>query len=200
MNRASYNAIAAEWDAARTVFFGRERDYLNVLLAGLAGSGCVLDLGCGTGRPIAESVLRRGHQIVGVDQAESLLELARKRFPDGTWLHGEIETFVPERRFHAIVCWDTLFHIDRAAHETLFERFARWLLPGARLMLTVGGSAHPAFVDTMFGQPFFYDSHPPGAVLEMLGRQGFAPLVSELMNPPTSGRDKGRYAIVASRT
>jgi hypothetical protein len=31
----------------------------------------------------------------------------------------------------------------------------------------------------------------------MLAELGFRPLIAEFMNEPTSGRDKGRYAIVA---
>jgi SAM-dependent methyltransferase len=197
LNRESYNAIAAQWDAARVAFYGREREYVDALLDGLPVSSNILDLGCGTGRPIAEYILSKGHRVTGVDQAEALLALARARFPNDTWIASSIEAFVPSERFAAIVCWDAMFHIDRSEHEALFARFARILLPGGRLMVTVGGSEHPAFTDTMYGQTFFYDSHPPATVLEILARSGFEPVVSEFMNQPTSGRDKGRYAIVA---
>jgi ubiquinone/menaquinone biosynthesis C-methylase UbiE len=199
MNRESYNAIAACWDAARVSFYGRERDYLDALLDGLPKGSQVLDLGCGTGRPMAEHILALGHRVTGVDQAESLLELARSRFPGAAWIHCAIEAFVPDTRFDAIVCWDALFHIDRSQHEALLARFGGMLLPGGRLMLTFGGSDSPAFTDTMYGQGFFYDSHPPEKVLGMLVALGFVPVVSEFLNPPTTGRDKGRYAVVARK-
>jgi hypothetical protein len=64
-------------------------------------------------------------------------------------------------------------------------------------MLTVGGSDHPAFTDWMFGEEFFYDSHPPETALAILQQVGLEPVLAEFMNLPTSGRDKGRYAIVA---
>jgi 2-polyprenyl-3-methyl-5-hydroxy-6-metoxy-1,4-benzoquinol methylase len=197
MNRESYNTIAPSWDAARVEFHGREREYVDALLGGLPVRSSVLDLGCGTGRPIAEYVMSRGHRVTGVDQAEALLSLAGARYPNGTWILTSIEAFAPSETFDAIVCWDALFHIDRSEHEALFARFAKMLLPGGRLMLTVGGSEHPAFVDSMYGQPFFYDSHPPERVLEMLTRVGFTPMVAEFMNLPTPGSDKGRYAFVA---
>ena len=73
------------------------------------------------------------------------------------------------------------------------------LAPGGRLMVTVGGSEHPAFTDTMYDQTFFYDSHPPGTVLAMLRHIGFEPLIAEFVNLPTTGRDKGRFAIVARK-
>jgi cyclopropane fatty-acyl-phospholipid synthase-like methyltransferase len=197
MNRESYGAIAQSWDAARVSFCGREREYLDALLGELPAGSDVLDLGCGTGRPMAEYILSKGHRVTGVDQAAALLELARVRFPSATWINGSIEAFVPELRFNAIVCWDALFHIDRSEHESLLARFAKMLLPGGRLMMTFGGSDHPAFTDTMYGRMFFYDSHPPERVLGVLADLGFVPVVSEFMNLPTSGRDKGRYAVVA---
>lgn len=197
MNRDSYNAIASSWDAARRSFYGREREYVDALLEGSPAGSHVLDLGCGTGRPVAEYILSKGYRVTGVDQAEALLSIARERHPQATWIAGRIEDFTSQKRFSAIVCWDALFHIGRSAHEALFARFAGMLLPGGRLMLTIGGSEHPAFTDTMHGQTFSYDSHPPEKVLEMLACHGFEPVISEFMNLPTSGRDKGRYAIVA---
>ena len=115
-----------------------------------------------------------------------------------SWIESRIEEFETSDRFAGIVCWDALFHIDRAAHHQVLARVANLLSPGGRLMLTVGGSEHPAFTDTMFGREFFYDSHPPERALELLAECGFVPLLADFINEPTGGRDKGRYAIVAA--
>ena len=197
MNRSSYDAIAADWDGVRTSFYGCEKAYLDRLLDGLPTPSPILDLGCGTGRPIAESILSQGHQLTGVDQSTQLLNIARSRLPKGRWIESSIEAFESTDRFAAIVCWDALFHIERSRHEAIFARMAALLDPGGKLMLTVGGSEHPAFTDTMFGETFFYDSHPPEIVLELLQRSGFKILISDFINQPTEGRDKGRYGIVA---
>ena len=200
MNRSSYNAIASSWDTARTSFYGRERSYLDIFLEGLPVPSRILDLGCGTGRPIAEHILAQGHHLTGVDQASKLLDLARSRFPDGIWIESRIEDFEATEQFGGVVCWDALFHIERLHHGALLSRVTKMVGTDGRLMLTVGGSNHPAFTDTMFGETFFYDSHPPEKVLSLLHQLGFEPLVSEFMNEPTSGRDKGRYAIVTQMT
>ena len=197
LNRQSYNTIAASWDETRTTFYGREREYLDALLAGLPTGSSVLDLGCGTGRPMAEYILACGHHVTGVDQAEALLALARQRFPQAEWIESRIEDYIAPSCFDAILCWDALFHLERDRHEALFARFARMLKPNGRLMLTLGGSDHPAFTDTMSGTTFFYDSHSPETALALLANHGFEPIISEFMNFPTSGRDKGRYAVVA---
>ncbi len=201
INGASYDAIAREWDAARTSFAGSERRYLDVLLEGLTAPARILDLGCGTGRPMAEYVLSRGHHVTGVDQSEELLALARVRLPQGEWIRSRIEDFPVDvdRRgsYHGAIVWDSLFHIERERHASILAKVRCALAPGGRLMLTAGGSAHPAFTDTMFDREFFYDSHPPERLASLLRELGFEIMVNEFMNLPTSGRDKGRIAIIA---
>lgn len=198
-NLKSYNAIADVWAKTRVAFYGREQVYLDAFLDGLNVPSAILDLGCGTGRPMAEYILQQGHEITGVDQAVGLLKHARASFPQAVWTEASIESFTSSQKFAGIVCWDALFHIERAKHEGLLQRMCDMLDEGGRLMLTVGGSAHPAFEDTMFGEIFFYDSHPPEQVLELLRKQEFEIVIGEFMNQPTPGRDKGRYAIVARR-
>jgi SAM-dependent methyltransferase len=204
INRESYDAIATEWDAARVSFYGSERRYLDAMLEGLAAPARILDLGCGTGRPMAEYVLARGHRVTGVDQSAGLLSKARARFPEGEWIHSRIEDFPfdasSEERFDGAICWDSLFHIERDRHEGILASVHRSLVPGGRLMLTAGGSANqPGFTDTMFERTFFYDSHPPERLAALLRALGFELVVNEFMNLPTSERDKGRIAIVARK-
>ena len=199
MNRASYDDIAGEWNVARHAFVRDELRYLETLLEGLQAPASILDVGCGTGRPMAEYVLARGHRITGIDQSERMLDIARERFPEGTWIHARIEDAEFEGTFDAVICWDSLFHIDRAHHEPILTRLYRCLVPGGRIMLTVGGSENPAFTDTMFGREFFYDSHPPERAVAIMEAIGFEIVIGDFMDLPTGGRDKGRYAIVARK-
>ena len=66
-------------------------------------------------------------------------------------------------------------------------------------MLTVGGSEQPPFTDHMFGQEFFYDSNTPEETSRILQGLGCRIVIGEFMNLPTTGHDKGRYAIVARK-
>ena len=197
MNRESYDSIASQWDTARSKFSGREIEYLEAFLDGLTVPSGILDLGCGTGRPISESLLERGHRVTGVDQSAGMLELARTRLPAGAWIESRIEDFESAEPYDGIVCWDALFHIERSSHEDLIHRMAGMLVGGGRLMLSFGGSDHPAFTDTMYGETFFYDSHPPELELEILRSSGFELVISEFTSVPDGGRDKGRYVVVA---
>ncbi len=197
MNRQSYNAIAKDWDSVRASLLPYEVLFLERLTQHLPKTAKVLDLGCGTGRPVAELLLRKGIAVTGIDQAEDLLALAKKRFPAGRWLQAEMETFEPDEIYDGAVIWDSLFHIPREHHEPILRRVLGSLRQGSRLILTVGGSDHPPFTDTMFGQNFFYDSHPPSTVINILKSLDAGIEHAEFINPPTRGRDKGRYGIVA---
>lgn len=197
MNRRSYNAIVKDWDAVRTALFRHEPAFLDRLVSDMQPSAKVLDLGCGTGRPVAEFLLQQGFSVTGVDQAEDLLALARQRLPEGRWLHAQMESFEPDEDYDGAVIWDSLFHVPREHQEPILRRVVRRLRSGARLMLSVGGSDHPPFTDTMYGQPFFYDSHTPEAVVSILNTLGTVIEHAEFINPPTGGRDKKRYGIVA---
>jgi trans-aconitate methyltransferase len=199
MNRESYNLIAPQWAAARATFFGREREYLDTLLSAAPLGTTILDLGCGTGRPMAEHIVAQGRRVLGVDQAQALLEIARDHLPNERWVLSTMQAFEPDEPCHGALLWDSLFHVPRHEHEPILRKVVGALPSGARLMLTVGGSAHPAFTDTMFGQTFSYDSNTPEESEQILARLGCRIVIGEFMNLPDGGRDKGRYAIVAEK-
>ncbi|PWT72068.1 MAG: class I SAM-dependent methyltransferase [Proteobacteria bacterium] len=198
MNRAAYDSIASDWDAARTELSADERRLIDLILDAADPGSEVLDLGCGTGRPIGEYVLKRGFSMTGIDQSSRMLQVARQRLPEGQWVESRLEEFTAAGRYSAAIAWDSLFHIPRIHHIGIFLRLRSVLSLGCRFALTVGGSEHPPFTDTMFGERFFYDSHAPDTAIALLDEAGFEVTHSEFLNPPTTGRDKGRFAIIAS--
>src|SRR5215204_1044210 len=136
--RNPYDLIADRWHAA-----GREfgcRKYVDVLLEGLPAGARALDLGCGTGRPVAEYLVGRGIGVVGVDSSEEMLGIARRVAPAAEFIRGDMVTVELEGPFAAAVVWDSLFHVERALHRRVFRRLSAWLEPGGRLLLSAGGS------------------------------------------------------------
>ncbi len=81
--------------------FGRDDfDYCRNLIR---EASSVLDLGCGTGQLVSE--LARGRLAVGVDPAEAMLEIARRR-PGGEyarWFAGDARTVRLGEKFNLIV-------------------------------------------------------------------------------------------------
>lgn len=199
LNRTSYDGIAAEWERARAAFHGRERDYVDATLAGLPSGARVLDLGCGSARPIAEYVAARGHRITGVDQSTAQLARARARLPHHHWICARLEALPVRGPFDAAICCDALFHVERSYHVTVLAAVRDLLAPGGRLLLSVGGSAHPPFLDRMFERVFYYDSHPPERALELVAEIGLEVVRSEFTELPEPGGNKGKFMIGARR-
>jgi ubiquinone/menaquinone biosynthesis C-methylase UbiE len=197
MNRESYDAVAHQWDETRLLLSDSEKRILDVLLQRTPAGANALDLGCGTGRPIAEYLVSQQLHVTGVDQSAAMLQLARNRLPEQHWILSSLENFEPAGEFAAVIAWDSLFHIPREEHAAILARVRAVIPRGGRLALTVGGSEHPAFTDTMLGHTFFYDSHSPEAAMALLSGLQFEIILSEFLNLPTTGRDKGRFAIVA---
>lgn len=203
MSSAPYDAIASEFASLRKGLQAKERDYLTLLLGHLPAGSTVLDLGCGTGQPIARHISVLGHRVVGVDASSALLEFARLALPGQRWIHARLEDVeFEEGIFSAVVCWDSLFHLPRAAHEGVIRKIHRWLTPGGRLMLSSGALVEEdgkGFTDTMFGREFYYDSLTPAALASTLERSGFDILLSEICTPPDGGKDKGKRAMIAEK-
>ncbi len=199
MNKTSYNAIADTFRQARISLRDDERRYLALLLENLAPGATVLDLGCGTGTPVAAAILAEGHRVLGVDQAAAMLAHARREFPKQRWIEARLENYACAEPYQGALLWDSLFHLERRWHGPVLARVVAGLPAGGRLMLTAGGSGSDAFVDTMFEQPFFYDSHPPEVLRGLLLEQGVRILVDEFMDLPDGGRNRGRCAFVVEK-
>jgi cyclopropane fatty-acyl-phospholipid synthase-like methyltransferase len=202
MTTASYDQIADRFHGLRTTLQPKEVEYLSLLLDHLPQGSEILDLGCGTGRPIAEHIAACGHHVVGVDGSAAMLAFARAQLPAHRWIHDRIEQVEFDKTFDAVVCWDSLFHLPRRYYEPVIQRIHGWLAPGGRMMVSSGGCVdeHPeGFTDTMFGHEFYYDSPPPEQVVAMIEGAGFVVLRAEMCDPPDAGRNKGKWATVAER-
>ncbi len=169
--QTSYDIIADKFHHARTNF--REKKYLDFFLDELVASVEVLDVGCGTGRPIAEYLVERGHQVVGVDQSQAMLDIARKTVPTIELIHADMVTLTLDRTFSAIVAWDSVFHVPRQQHQHLFQKFNRWLVDAGWLLLSAGGSDAAGFAAPMHGQTFFYSGFDPETTVSMVEEAGF---------------------------
>ncbi|MFY9779054.1 MAG: class I SAM-dependent methyltransferase [Candidatus Baltobacteraceae bacterium] len=85
---ASFDALARAYEAFRTGYAGELFDVL--FEAGLAAGERVVDVGCGTGL-VTEELVRRGCRLSGVDLSEPMLERARARVPQASFLTAAAE-------------------------------------------------------------------------------------------------------------
>ena len=108
--RRSYDACAEEYGESRKVEPGIE---IRGLLDRLENGAAVLDIGCGTGVPIAKSLANR-YQVTGVDVSQEMISWARQNVPTGEFVCDDVMSveFEPAR-FDAVVAFYSIFHIPR---------------------------------------------------------------------------------------
>ena len=103
----------------------------------------VLDAGCGTGR-VAIELGRRRHDVIGVDLDEAMLEAARAKAPDMTWVHGDLAdpTLDLGQSFDLVLmAGNVLIFVPPGTEGRVIANGARWLSPGGRLV--TGYSVRP---------------------------------------------------------
>ena len=107
----SYDHIAEQWHAnfRGQAYVDRTLGYADKVLEGLPPQVKVLDLGCGTGNPIAKHIVERGFRVVGVDQSKKLLEIARTVVPEADLIHADMVEIQFNEKFAAAVAWDSVF-------------------------------------------------------------------------------------------
>ena len=96
--------------------------------------GTVLDAGCGTGR-VAIELARRGVEAVGVDLDPAMLDTARRKGPQLTWVEGNLVSLDLGRRFDVVVmAGNVMIFVEPGTEAQVVSRMAAHLAPGGRLI------------------------------------------------------------------
>lgn len=167
-----YERHAADWDAGRSRQGLIEGEWLEKFLQLVPQAGEVLDLGCGSGRPIAEHLIGAGCRVTGVDVAPAMIDMCRARFPDHEWAVSDMRRLDPGRRFDGLIAWHSAFHLTRDEQRAMFAVYGRHLRPGAPLMFTSGPYDGEA-IGEWHGQPLYHGSLAPEEYRERLDEAGF---------------------------
>jgi len=163
-----------------------EKEYLDAVLERLPVHGHILDLGCGTGRPIAKYFITAGHRVTGVDGAPAMIEKCRADFPDMNWFIGLIQDVDFPMEFDAIIAWDSTFHMSMDDQRVIFCIFNKHTRPGGLLLFTSGPGEGEASGE-MNGLEFTYASLSPDEYRRLLTANGFQILKHTVEDPECGG-------------
>ena len=183
---ASYARHAHRFDEAR-VGSTMERPYLHAAEALVPAPSDVLDLGCGSGDPIARHFVEGGYRVTGVDRVREMLDLCESKFADMTWHHGDMRGLDLGREFGIVLAWDSFFHLGREDQRGMFPTFRAHTSPGGVLVFTSGTSEGEATGGDLFGDVLYHASLDSEEYARLLGVNGFRVILHRVEDPDCGG-------------
>ncbi|KAE8365912.1 S-adenosyl-L-methionine-dependent methyltransferase [Aspergillus caelatus] len=110
----------------------------------------VLDVGCGTGKPVSYRLAEAGHDVIGIDISQNMIDIASRQVK-GAFTKVDMTKYQPATKFHCIFAIFSLFNISRSQIHSMVSKFFEWLEPGGRLVLATIPS------DCLFQDRSMYD-------------------------------------------
>lgn len=174
-----YKKHGRAWTELRGDFL-YEQAWLDRFLSIIPKHSKILDLGCGSGVPIARYLIENSCSIVGVDASDTMLEMAKQNFPEQTWIQADMRDIELDlklnqkldQKFQAILAWDSFFHLTQEDQRKMFEQFSKFTEHGAALMFT-SGPEHGEVVGNLFGNALYHASLSANEYRELLNQYGF---------------------------
>ncbi len=147
----------------------------------------VLDLGCGSGSPIARYLIGQGCAVTGVDGSAELIAVCEAAFPAHTWRVGDMRLAELDQTFDGVLAWDSLFHLDHDDQRRMFDVFSRHCAPHAALMFN-SGPAQGEAVGAFEGEALYHASLDPAEYRSLLAEHGFEVVRFTPEDPACGGR------------
>lgn len=180
-----YNEHGADFDSQR----GRslaEKPWLDRFTSLLPQGASILDIGCGSGEPIAGYFIGNGYDVTGIDASLPLIELCRARFPEKLWAVADMRKLALGRRFDGLIAWHSFFHLKAEDQRRMFGIFGQHANDGAALMFTAGPGEGQA-IGTFQGKPLYHASLAREEYERLLAMHGFRLLDHTLEDPDCGG-------------
>lgn len=181
-----YERHARAWNADRRAAGWNDKPWHDRFIAALPPAARILDLGCGSGSPVAHYMVERGLNVTGVDSSPTLISLARQRLPGQEWLVADMRSLRLPRRFDGVLAWDSFFHLRPDDQRRMFDVFARHAAASAVLMFN-SGPAHGEAVGEYRGDPLYHASLSAGEYTTLLHGIGFAVIAHAVEDWRTGG-------------
>ncbi|WP_372574520.1 class I SAM-dependent methyltransferase [Ruegeria jejuensis] len=161
----------ADWFARTRPQALIEKPWLDRFVALLPDHASILDLGCGSGDPIAGYFLGLGHRVVGMDASQAMIRIARQRRPEGDWRLGDMRVLALPERFDGIIGWNSFFHLTQAEQRDVLPRMAGHLRARGALLLSVGPEAGEV-AGQVGNDPVYHSSLSQSEYASILAKEG----------------------------
>ena len=179
-----YRRHARAWTEARGTRL-TERNWMHRFLELLPQSAHVLDIGCGSGEPIARYLIEQGCRVTGVDSSPEMIGMFAANFPGQVGIVADMRELQLGADYDGLLAWDSFFHLVHDDQRSMFALFAQQAGPRAPLMFTTG-PVHGEVVGALEGDPLYHASLAPSEYRDLLDTHGFD-VVAHVSEDPTCG-------------
>ena len=196
VNRRSYDRISDLWGE------NRSKAPVNQCVVDFASrikaNGKVLDIGCGTGRPIAQYLAAQGFAVTGIDVSKNMLAKALAlNLPKATFLLCDFFDYQPMEKYDGIVAFDSFFHFPLDRQAEIYRTVSAWMNNDAFLLFT-HGNTEGEIEGTMYGETFYYSALGRAHVHALLLASGFA-IVESIENYKEASTGERDLIVLAKK-
>lgn len=157
LSRNTYNKTADQYGSTRNI--EEDLKHLENLAYHLKPGSTVLDVGSGTGLPVAKFLSDKGYKVLGVDISEEMVTKARQNVPEAEFVvmdMTDLDFF--DNSFDAVVAFHSIYHVPKEEHEKIIQKFYNLTVAGGYLMVTSGAEEHHGMV-SLFGLDLLLSHH-----------------------------------------
>ena len=127
----------------------------------------VLDVGCGTGRPVCQILADADIEVHGIDISEKMVQLARVNVPKAKFSVADMVEYKPPCPYDAVLSILNLFQFPHNTVRAQMTRFAEWLRPGGLFLLCMVGGECRQHDSSLFDPEWEYIDERP---IEFMGQ------------------------------
>ena len=171
INQESYNKIAEKWAEERDKSFPGK--LVMDFSSKIKPNGKILDIGCGTGYPIAKYFSDNGFSVTGIDISENMLQKAiEQNMKNAKFYLCDFFEYKPIEKQDGIIAFDSFFHFPKERQNEIFAKVSDWINTGGYLLFT-HGNEDSEIEGNMFGEVFYYSALDTKEVHKLLLESGF---------------------------
>lgn len=148
---------------------------LSQLEAGGIKPAKIVDIGCGTGKPICSALADAGHDVLGIDISSAMITAARERVPAAKFEQLDIRAFNPPEGSYdaATVYFSMIASVTQEEIKEFIAKIYGFIKPGGLFVFATVPIAAENLQIKWMGRPVTVSSLAPEEAVEWIGKVGF---------------------------
>ncbi len=179
----NYNIYAKDFDTFATTYRGKLKNWVEDFANQFKKGARILDVGCGSGRD-ALFLSQKGLTITGIDFSKELIQIAREKVPQATFLVMDFEKLTfSNNSFDGIWANASLLHMPRKKLLPVLKKLYKILVAGGYVFMQFRVGEGEKFTLERRGNAMlkrFYAYYSCDELKNMLKQAGFRKLQYEL--------------------